>query len=362
MLAGVARGGLSGLALLAGPLTRPVGLNRPLRDAGDLARRIVAAPPSRVTDAAVRAVGAFPRPATYDVVTAMYADGSYCAARPGVLEDDLDGLFFDRLGARCTPNADRRAAPVPWVTTNAVLGVRTAALVANPRALRGLGARERGWIRAAAAEAGRRFTTLGDAEDRRRVAELCAAGVRFAPASPALVDDLRRAWAPLYARLAARPAVGPALRRIESIRGDAPGATPLRVPAGCDRARPPVGPARGVRSPLPDGTYRISLTTADLAAAGADPDDRTGVVTLTLRGGRWRLVFTEPARAVREGTYAGTVPRTVWQSAGPAGRDEAYVSVAVDAAGGLRFHVARAGGQASAQALYASHIWRRIGS
>jgi len=310
----------------------------------------------------VRAVGAFPRPATYDVVAAMYLDGVYCAARPGVLEDDLDGLFFDRLGARCTPEADHRAVAVPWVSTNAVLGVRTSALVANPRALRGLGARERAWVRAAAVEAERRSTRVGDAGDRRRVAELCAAGVRFAAASPAMVDDLRRAWAPLYARLAARPAVGSAIRRIEAIRGDAPGATPLRVPPGCDRARPPVGPARGVRSPLPDGVYRVRLTAADLAAAGADPGDRTGVVTLTLRGGHWRLVFTEPARAVRDGTYAGTAPRTVWQSAGPAGRDEAYVSVAVDRGGGLRFHVARAGNLASAQALLASHRWRRIGS
>src|SRR3954469_17414780 len=137
MLAGVPRVGLNGLALLAGPLTRPVGLGGPLRDARDLERRIVAAPPSRVTDAAVRAAGAFPRPATYDVITAMYTDGVYCAARPGVLEADLDALFFDRLGSRCRPEAaDRAVAPVPWVTTNAVLGVRTAVLFANPRALR----------------------------------------------------------------------------------------------------------------------------------------------------------------------------------------------------------------------------------
>jgi hypothetical protein len=106
---------------------------------------------------------------------------------------------------------------------------------------------------------------------------------------------------------------------------------------------------------------RTRLTSGDLAAAGADPGDRTGIVTLTLRHGRWRLVFTEPARAVRTGTYAGTASRTVWQSGGPSGRDEAYVSIAVDRSGGLRFHVARAAGLASSQALYASHRWRRIG-
>jgi hypothetical protein len=292
----------------------------------------------------------------------MYSDGAYCAGRPGVLEADLDRLFFDRLGSRCAASAaGGRSVPVPWVARNAVVGVRTAALFGNPAALSRLSARERAWIRTAAHDATRFSATLGDRADERIASELCAAGVRFAAVSPSMLAGLRRVWAPLYARLEAEPVVGATIRRIEDLRGDALHAVPLSVPGGCEGTRPPVGPARGVRSPLPDGVYRTRVTKADLVAALADPGDRTGVVTLTLRGGRWQLVFTEPARATRAGTYAGTAARTVWQSAGPAGRDEAYVSIAVDRGGGLRFHVARAANLPSAQAVYASHRWRRIG-
>jgi hypothetical protein len=116
-----------------------------------------------------------------------------------------------------------------------------------------------------------------------------------------------------------------------------------------------------VHSTVPDGVYRVRVTDADLRAAGANrAGDRTGTATLTLRDGRWRLVFTEPGRSVRTGTYAGTALRTAWATDGST-RDEAYVSIAVRDDGALAFHVGSAGNLATTQAIYASHTWRRIG-
>jgi hypothetical protein len=116
-----------------------------------------------------------------------------------------------------------------------------------------------------------------------------------------------------------------------------------------------------VRSPIPDGVYRARITDSDLRKAGAHrAGNRAGTATLTLRGGRWRLLFSEPGRAVQTGTYAGTPLRTTWAYDGSV-RNESYVSVVVGRDGGLRFHVVRALDLPFAHATYASHVFERIG-
>jgi hypothetical protein len=193
--------------------------------------------------------------------------------------------------------------------------------------------------------------------DQRILGELCAAGVRAVVAPRAGVAGLAGAWRHLYGRLPAQP-----IHAIERLKRTAPPDPPLRIAPGCGRDALHAGPARGVRSTIPDGVYRARLTPADLRAAGAnDSDDRAGIATLTLRAGHWRLTVTEPGEHVDTGTYAGTPLRTAWESEGPAGRDEAYMAVVVGHGGALRFHVARADDLPHTRALYASHPWRRIG-
>jgi hypothetical protein len=231
------------------------------------------------------------------------------------------------------------------------------AIVANRAALTRLTARERGWLRTAAADATARSTSTGRT-DQGILDELCAAGVRAALAPPAGIAGLARALHRFYGDLPASD-----VRAIERLKRTAPPDPPLRTPAGCGRDAAHEGPARGVRSTVPDGVYRTRITRADLRAAGADSSgDRAGIATLTLRSGRWRLALTEPGMRVEQGTYAGMAMRTAWQSEGPAGRDEAYVSIVVGPGGALRFHVARADDLPHARALYASHPWKRIGA
>ena len=361
MLAGTRGAGLEGLALLAGPLTRLVGVNRPLRDAGDLRGVLIAVHDSALSEDAVHALHSYSKPITATRTSLLYVDAVAEPGPPGALEDDPDTAFFDRYGGECAPQGAPCARVGPWLAANATLWPRTAVLVGNPQRLRDLDARERAWVTEAAKQAAT-YSTTRDGNDARTLSELCAGGVRVTEMPRAALARLRQAWRPVYRRLEARPDTRAALREIRRLRAQAPAAAPLPPVPGCAR-RSPDGDdaARGVRSTLPDGIYRVRITDADLRAVGANrAADRTGTATLTLRGGRWRLVFTEPGRSVRTGTYAGTALRTAWATDGRT-RDEAYVSIAVRGDGALAFHVGSAGNLATTQAIYASHPWRRIG-
>jgi TRAP-type transport system periplasmic protein len=359
MLAGTRSAGLEGLALLAGPLSRLVGVNRPLRDAGDLRGVLIAVHDSALAEDAVHALHSYPKRITATHTALLYVDTVSEPGPPGALEDDPDALFFDRYGGACRPQGAACDRVGPWLATNAALWPRTAVLVANPRRLGDLSKRERAWVTEAAKQAAR-YSTKRDGDDARVLSELCAGGVRMTMAPRSALARLGRAWRPVYRRLEARPDTRAALREIRRLRAQAPAAAPLRPLLGCSRPSLVGHAARGVRSTLPDGVYRVQITDADLRAAGANrAGDRTGTATLTLRGGRWRLVFTEPGRSVRTGTYAGTALRTAWATDGST-RDEAYVSVVVREDGALAFRVASADNLASTQAIYASHVWRRI--
>jgi hypothetical protein len=141
------------------------------------------------------------------------------------------------------------------------------------------------------------------------------------------------------------------LRRILALRSAKRSSSAVRVPSPCHRAH--------IRSPLPDGVYRVRVTGADLRAAGADAA-RAATATLTLRAGRWRLELREPGRYVERGTYAGTALRTAW-----IGRrltpDDSFLSVVVARDGALRIHAAHGTDIAYIRATYGSHAWRRIG-
>jgi TRAP-type C4-dicarboxylate transport system substrate-binding protein len=348
MLRGVRSVGLEPVALLAGPLAHPVGTIAPLHAAGDFADRQFGVRPSPVAELAVRALRARPRPMTYDDINLLYVDVVHRPRPPAVFEDDLDSVFFDRVRGQCGP--PKCDVLRPWVTANVTLWPRAAVIVANPRRLRRLTTRQRAWVGAAAAAAARYSTTVAD-QDRRLAPELCAAGIRFTAASRAAVASLRRAWRPVYSRLEGVPATRSMIRSLLALRAGAP-RSPVAPP--CNRQLPPPERSRGVRSPLPDGVYRLRIMASDLRRTGADSTDQPGTVTLTLRHGHWRIVITEPGRYTEEGTYAGTPLRTAWD-------ENSFVSIVVDRGGGLTFHVARADQLPGARARYASHRWQRIG-
>jgi TRAP-type transport system periplasmic protein len=367
MLAGTRSVGLDGLALLSGPLSRLVGVGQALRRPADLRHLsfgvhgvILVRSRIRQTTAALasRALGAFRVPMYHDFVEALYA---VPGGGPAAFEDDLDTLFFDRDSRGCRLAAPDCRALDPWVTANLVLWPRAAVLVANPTWLQALPADERAWIEEAASQAAEYSTTLGLRQEQRLVTELCAAGVRFATASHRDLGALRRALRKVYPQLERSPRTRAAIRRIERLRRTTAVDAPLAIPSACGRPGRPSLRARGVRSAIPDGVYRARITDRDLRTADAHREgNRAGTATLTLRGGRWRLLLSEPGRTLQSGTYAGTPLRTTWAYDGSR-RDESYISVVVGRDGGLRFHVVRALDLPFARATYASHVFERIG-
>ena len=362
MLAGVNRAGLTGLALLAGPLNRLIGTRTPLRGAGDIRGRVFALRRSPAADMAIRALGGDPLELSYGSVDA----GLYTKiidnqlAPPAFLEDDLDSIFFDRHGSCVWIQNPGCATSRPWVMANVVLGAKPEVIVANPGRLRRLSARQRSWLVRAAADAARYSTQVAD-QDAHLVPELCAAGVHFATASPTEVASLRRAWRPLYARLEHGPA-GPAIQRIVTLRGGASAPPSLRMPSDCHRQPRQAYTAHGVRSGVPNGVYRIQVSAADIAAAGAQNlGVNPGVKTLTLRNGRWLLSITEPGGSGAQGTYAGTPLRTAWFTDRPGFDEESFYSIEVSPTG-LRFHIVQSWDTfLREQATFGLHPWRRIG-
>ena len=282
MLTGTRSVGLRGLALLSGPLSRIVGVGQAMRKPGDLDHLgfgvhgyITGKLRFRQTTAALAAYAlhAFRVPMFHDFVDALYADPGGGAA---AFEDDLDAVFFDRYGGGCRSEGPDCAALDPWVTANVVLWPRTAVLVANPRRLQALPANERAWIEKAASQAAGYSTTLGHREEQQLVAELCAAGVRFATTSQRDVAALRRALRKVYARLERSPRTRSAIRRIERLRRTTAADGALALPPGCRRPGQSVSAARaayGPRSPMAS-TARGSPTPT---CAGRAPTARATV-------------------------------------------------------------------------------------
>jgi TRAP-type C4-dicarboxylate transport system substrate-binding protein len=367
MLAGTRSVGLDGLALLSGPRSHLVGVGQPMRRPEDL-RHLAFGVHGVITGRtrlqqptatlATRALRAFRVPMFHDFVDALYAEpGSGAAA----FEDDLDALFFDRYPGGCQSQGADCGALDPWVTANVRLWPRAAVLVANPSSLQALPANERAWIEKAASQAAEYSTTLGLREEQRLVPELCAAGVRFAAASDRDLAGLRRALRTVYAELERSPRTRSAIQRIEQMRRTTARDAALVLPSGCGRPERPGRRPGGVRSTIPDGVYRARITDADLRREGAHrAGNRAGTATLTLRGGHWRLLLSEPGRTLQSGTYAGTPLRTTWAYDGRR-PNQSYVSVVVGRDGGLRFHVVRALDLPFARATYASHVFERIG-
>jgi TRAP-type C4-dicarboxylate transport system substrate-binding protein len=361
MLAGVSRAGLSGLALVAGPLERLIGTRTPLRGASDIRGHAFAVRLSTVARMAVRALGG-QAVALVPGLPGLYWSASNLPGPPAFAEDDLDSIFFDRYGGRCDFGIEHCDTSRPWVITNVVLGPSVEAIVANPARLRRLSASQRGWLTRAAVDA-TAYSTAVAGRDDRLAPELCAAGVRFSAASPATRAGLSRTWRPLYARLEAG-ATASAIRTILALRGRQPAPAPLPVPRDCHREPARADAAHGVRSTLPTGVYRLQVTAADIREAGAQGlgGVQAGVETLTLRDGHWRLAFTEPSgEAAEYGTYAGTPLRTAWFT-DRAGQDEEEFFSIVASRDGLLFHVVDSWADDRVEgAIYASHRWLRIG-
>jgi TRAP-type C4-dicarboxylate transport system substrate-binding protein len=241
-LAAVGRIGVVGVAVLPGDLRHPLGLTRPLLRRSDFDGAFIGVRASMLAKRTFEQLGA----------TVAFSSGDYYAAFDGI-ESDLPTLEGDRV--------DEGAVSL---AADLSLWPRVLVLVGNRQAWERLSAARRDALR----EAGR--AALPDAIADLRAIDagsydvLCRRGrVAFARATPAEVDALRRAVAPVTRDLD-RAAVAE-IARLRAAAGEPPVHPPCRPPA---REKP--GPATPI-----DGVWSFDSDEADARAAHLAEEDLT---------------------------------------------------------------------------------------
>ena len=270
-LDGVRPLGLVGLALLPGPLRRPLGLTRPLRGPDDYAGTTFGLRFGRVAQSSIEALGATP---------AGYRTGSLAA---------LDGAELDLT----TIAHNGYDAPGSKLTTNVVLWARPETIVASRRAFEGLPPAQRVVLLRAGREAIAPVAARLAREQRESLRALCGRGaLSLVEASPDDVAGLRAAVLPVYDALRRDPTSRALLGRIEELDSGGQRSETLRC------ATPPSAPS------VLEGVWGSTASPAAMRAAGATVAETAtygGRSTLELRGGRWTF---RTDRATVRGTYA----------------------------------------------------------
>ncbi|WP_157674350.1 TRAP transporter substrate-binding protein DctP [Agrococcus carbonis] len=305
MLAGVEPLGVEGLAVLAGPIRRPIA-DAPLHTLADFDGISFYSWHGDINAMSIEALGAVNVDASPSERNARIADGSIRA-----YENSL--AFLAR-------NADWRARTM---TVDLGLWPSTAVLIADGDALEALGEDREAVLRAIAAVAD---DALDRADDEQALAaEACSAGASLALAGDDAVREIERAFEPVLGALRADAVVADHLDAIatltdgiEAARIDIATCEDAAAPATPDPASSPE-PGAGPGSAGPDaaaagldGTYAVEWEVADLAAAlGGDDNPESaevargnaGELRLTLDRGRYDLLHV-PSGDSCPGTYA----------------------------------------------------------
>jgi TRAP-type C4-dicarboxylate transport system substrate-binding protein len=360
MLAGLEPAGVTGLAVLAGGLRRPMAVRAPLLGPADWHGRTIQTFRSTGQSETIKALGATP--------TDVGPEGRDAGLESGQIhgfENSLQIYGINGMQARA-----------PYVAANVVLWPETAALLVNPDRLAGLSATQQRWLREAAADAAVQSSELV-ARDADIVEDLCRGGARFATATAAQLGALRDAVRPVYTRLRQDPRTTTYLERIDRLKADTP-AVALTVPAGCTGTpAPSPTPAAGDPSGL-NGVYRLEWTVNELMAAGRpqhDAEENAGIITLTFDDGKlvWNWQGSQASNCVgryvvsgdRVGLISGSGAQ--WPCGGPGDWDKEHFTAAWKATDKqLVLTDIRSTGQFAAdqnffEVLFGGKPWARIG-
>jgi TRAP-type C4-dicarboxylate transport system substrate-binding protein len=296
MLAGLDRAGVTGLALVPAELLHPFGFGRALRAPRDFAGATLRAPQSEATDRLIRALGARPAPVNAD------------AFNLGVRRGTIAGTeWYLELGATLPVGKGPTTA-----TGNVVFYPKVHSLVVNDAVYRRLTEKQRATLRKAAA-ATVRFAVQTNVSERTAGAEFCRAGGAVVASSPAEIAALRRTAAPVYAALERDPETR---RLIAGIRALARETRPDPPVALCAASKTPPVPRNAVSvRTIPDGVYRKLITKQELVDAGVSPTDAStnyGIMTLTIRSGRWRQDTRSPYRTPCSGTISYSADNVIF--------------------------------------------------
>jgi TRAP-type C4-dicarboxylate transport system substrate-binding protein len=179
------------------------------------------------------------------------------------------------------------------VTANVVLWPKMFVLSMSRQKFDALSEQQRGWIQEAA-DLGVKASLEATYDESSIARELCTRGVRFKDATPAQLLGLRTRLTPILDRLAADPQSGPLLTKIKAVTAQTPPSETLVVDNDCrqgvsidDRA---AGAVPKTAAAIPDGVYRVQITSDEVLAAGLDNHDgNSGVWTFSVRDGRYEM-------------------------------------------------------------------------
>jgi TRAP-type C4-dicarboxylate transport system substrate-binding protein len=268
--------GVVGLELAVGPLRRPFAAEAPLLGPQDWAGATFRVYNSPVQTEAIRALGATP----VNLGFKEWVD----EVRAGNLRGlELDIAQYAESG---------HTTEAGYVTANVVLWPKVFVLSISQERFDALTDEQQTWVREAADKAMQ--VSVDATYDETTIAQdLCGKGARFVNASPDQITVLRSSLQPVLDGLAADPANGTLLTEIRAIAADHPVPDVPTVPEACGQGTAddkPAGRAPDQVSDLPDGEYRVEITTDDLTAAGLDNHDgKSGTWTLTVREGTYEM-------------------------------------------------------------------------
>jgi TRAP-type transport system periplasmic protein len=347
MLHGLDRVGVAGLGVLGGGLSKPIAVKKPLLGSGDWRRITFGTYKSEVQTQAIRSLGATP----------MEAFG---ISRAQALKDGkLQAFELNLLGYQLNTMTDE----APYVTANVNLWPQTDVLFANPGRLTALTSQQRGWLQQAAADAVGSSVGLAD-HDAELVAFTCKSGARFANASQADLGGLRKAVAPVYAKLRDNPETKAFIEQIQALKRSTPAGAALGIPAGCTGVAP-AAPAAAQQQATGDlnGTYRWTITKQD--AVANKTEDKSSehlatfpwIFTMTLDNGKWTLSHREAGQPYTDGadtyTLKGDQLAFTWDG------NVLTFTVAVDGKGNLHLRPVQPM-DAGDQFVWATHPWTKI--
>jgi TRAP-type C4-dicarboxylate transport system substrate-binding protein len=271
--------GVVGLNLAVGPLRRPFAAEAPLLGPEAWKGVTFRVYNSPVQTDAVRLLGATPVNLGLGWIDEVRAGG-------------LRGVEFDIAQYAHMGNTTEAG----YVTANVVLWPKVFVLSIGQERFDALTDEQRDWVREAAQ--GAMQASVDATYDETTIAQdLCGQGARFIDASPDQIAALRTSLQPVLDGLAADPANGALLTEIQAIAANHPEPDVPIVPEACQQGtaddQSPASPAAsapGQVSDLPDGEYRVEITTGDLAAAGLDNGDgSSGTWTFTVRDGTYEM-------------------------------------------------------------------------
>jgi TRAP-type C4-dicarboxylate transport system substrate-binding protein len=267
--------GVVGLELAVGPLRRPFATKAALLGPDDWAGATFRVYNSPVQTDAVRLLGATP---------VNLSIGWIDEVRAGRLR----GLEFDIAqyaeGGHTTEAGN--------VTANVVLWPKVFVLAMSQKRFDALTERQQDWVREAADKAMQ--VSVDATYDETTIAQdLCGKGTRFIAAGPDQIAALRTSLQPVLDGLAADPANGALLTEIQAIAANHPEPEVPTVPEDCQQGtahEQSVAGAPDQPSDLPDGEYRVKITTDDVAAAGwTNGPGHSGMWTLRVHDGTYEM-------------------------------------------------------------------------